>query len=288
MLIIPFLTAKRAIGALTLIAVDPERYWTDEIIRLAEKFAATAARTLENASLYSAAQRANRARDEVLGVVSHDLRNPLSAIAMCARALRSEGNGNQAQLLTTITESTDWMNRLIQDLLDVANIDRGQLSLERHAESPQAILDQAIHMFVMDADDQHIRLSARLESSVPNVNADAARVVQVLGNLVRNAIKFTPEGGEIELSAAPRGSSVVFSVRDTGRGIPVEAQARVFDRYWQSRGEARVRGTGLGLSISKGIVEAHGGRIWVESKEGAGSTFSFTLPIVDGAEPSPR
>jgi PAS domain S-box-containing protein len=230
--------------------------------------------------------RANRARDEVLGVVSHDLRNPLSAIAMCARALGSAQADRGQQLLTTITESTEWMNRLIQDLLDVANIDRGQLSLERRPESPRAMLDQAIHMFAMEAADQRIRLSSTLEpdASHIHVQADAARVVQVLGNLVRNAIKFTPDGGEVELSATRRGSNVVFSVRDTGRGISAEAQARVFDRYWHSRGDARTRGTGLGLSISKGIVEAHGGRIWVDSIEGQGSTFSFTLPVADTSE----
>jgi signal transduction histidine kinase len=135
----------------------------------------------------------------------------------------------------------------------------------------------------MEAADQRIRLSATLEPGVSEirVQADAARVIQVLGNLVRNAIKFTPAGGEVEVHAVRRGSSVVFSVRDTGRGIAPAAQARVFDRYWHSRGDATTRGTGLGLSISKGIVEAHGGRIWVESEEGKGSTFSFTLPLAE-------
>jgi signal transduction histidine kinase len=111
------------------------------------------------------------------------------------------------------------------------------------------------------------------------VNADPARVVQVLGNLLRNAIKFTPDGGSITVSATRQDNMVVLSVRDTGRGIAPEVQEKVFDRYWQARDGARTHGSGLGLSIAKGIVEAHGGRIWLESSPGQGSTFSFSLPV---------
>ena len=282
MLILPLAVGDEVSGALTLIAVDPARRINADLRTLGEKYAGGAALTLQNARLYAAAQRANQARDEVLGVVSHDLRNPISAIAMCARVLRhSEPVDPTARndLLLTISESTDWMNRLIQDLLDVANIERGQLSLERANESPGSMVEQAIHMFSVEAVDHGIALESHVEPDLPPVWADAARIVQVLGNLLRNAIKFTPNGGRITVRAVHRDGFIAVSVSDTGSGIPAESQRRVFDRYWHSSDGARRRGTGLGLSIAKGIIEAHGGRISVESAPQSGSTFTFSLPI---------
>jgi signal transduction histidine kinase len=170
------------------------------------------------------------------------------------------------------------MNRMIDDLLDVANIERGRLSLELDAREPAELVLRAIHMFDFESREHGIRLETALPTNLPLVRADAARIVQVLANLLRNAIKFTPEGGEIRVSVERKDSSVVFSVRDSGRGISTEDQRHIFDRYWQSAAGARTRGTGLGLSIAQGIVQAHGGRIWVESTLGSGSTFAFTIP----------
>jgi PAS domain S-box-containing protein len=278
--IVPLHSSGETRGALTLIRTELDAFDDDRRV-LAEKYAASAATALENARLYDTAQRANRARDEMLGIVSHDLRNPLSAIAMCARVLKESPPADQAargELLDTIRESTDWMNRLIADLLDVANIERERLSLEVSPHEPAQLALQAMHMFDVEAKQHGIDLTARLATNLPLVAADGARVVQVLGNLVRNAIKFTPRNGSVVIAAEPHESGVLFSVRDTGSGIPKDHQARVFDRYWQTSKGARVRGTGLGLSIAKGIVEAHGGRISVESEEGKGSMFAFTIP----------
>jgi PAS domain S-box-containing protein len=286
LVILPLVAGDEAFGALTLIAVDPAREFTADALTLADKFAATAATTLDNARLYGLAQRATRARDEVLGIVSHDLRNPISAIAMCARVLQENPPKDPAEheeLLGTIRESTEWVNRLIEDLLDVANIERGQLSLELQAQDPAQIAMQARHMFEVEATQQGITLDVEVPTNLPLVTADGARIVQVLGNLLRNAIKFTPSSGRIVVAVEPGDSSVVFSVRDTGAGIPVANQGRVFDRYWQSADGSRSRGTGLGLSIAKGIVEAHGGGIWVQSSPGQGSTFSFSVPDDTGA-----
>jgi PAS domain S-box-containing protein len=288
LLILPLMAGDEVYGALTLIAVDPARRFNADLRALAETFANTAALTLQNARLYAAAQRANEARDEVLGVVSHDLRNPISAIAMCARVLRHSEPADAAarsDLLLTISESTDWMNRLIQDLLDVANIERGQLSLERRKELPTGMIDQAIHMFSVEAADHGIALESEVDPALPPVWADAARIVQVLGNLLRNAIKFTPNSGRITVRAGHRDGFVSLSVTDTGSGIPTDAQRHIFDRYWHSSDGARRAGTGLGLSIAKGIVEAHGGRIWVESAPARGSTFTFTLPVTTVQKP---
>lgn len=282
LLIVPLTAGETTFGAITLVAVDQARRFSPDRRALAEKYASTAATALENARLYGVAQRATRARDEVLGIVSHDLRNPISAISMCARALEQtpiEDGAKRTGLLVTIRESTTWMNRLIQDLLDVANIERGTLSLEVREHDPAQLLLQARHMFEMEASSHGIALEVSVATNLPLVAADGARVVQVLGNLLRNAIKFTPNGGRIVLAAEHRDRSVVLGVSDTGQGIPLANQARVFDRYWQASAGARIGGSGLGLSIAKGIVEAHGGSIWLTSAPGRGSTFSFALPV---------
>lgn len=281
MYILPLTAGDHTLGALTLISVDPQRQFTPDRRALAHKYASLAASTLDNARLYRLAQRANRARDEVLSVVSHDLRNPISAIAMCARVLREtppSEDGKRDELLVTISESTQWVNRLIQDLLDVANIERGQLSLQIAPQDPTQLALQAMHMFDVEAAQHGITLDTQVDTNLPLVAGDPARVVQVLGNLLRNAIKFTPRGGHITLGVARRDNEVEFFVRDSGTGIPAANQRKIFERYWQSADGARESGSGLGLSIAKGIIEAHGGRIWVESVPGQGSRFAFTVP----------
>ncbi|HVX40094.1 MAG TPA: ATP-binding protein [Gemmatimonadaceae bacterium] len=279
--ILPLTAGDHTLGALTLISTDEKRQFTPDRRALAQKYASLAAASLDNARLYRLAQRANRARDEVLSVVSHDLRNPISAIAMCARVLRETPpaeNGKREELLVTISESTQWVNRLIQDLLDVANIERGQLSLQIAPQDPTQLALQAMHMFDVEAAQHGITLDTQVDTNLPLVSGDPARIVQVLGNLLRNAIKFTPRGGHITLGVAHRDTEVEFFVRDTGSGIPLSNQRKIFERYWQSADGARETGSGLGLSIAKGIIEAHGGRIWVESVPGVGSTFAFTVP----------
>ncbi len=227
------------------------------------------------------------ARDQVLAVVSHDLRNPLSAVTMCASALRNtlppDADGAQA-LLGTIGESTDLMQRIIQDLLDVASIDAGRLSIERRTQRIEPILDRAVEVFRPLADEHGVTLTYEADGShTPEVRIDAERVLQVLSNLVGNACKFTPRGGEVRLAVTGESGAVTISVSDTGTGIEPEHLARVFDRFWHTAEHRAVRSTGLGLAIPKGIVEAHGGRIWVESTLGVGSTFFFTVPAASVA-----
>jgi PAS domain S-box-containing protein len=280
MLIVPLTLGERTFGALTLLALNGRPSYGPDTSALAEKFASHASLALENARLYREARRATEGRDQVLSVVSHDLRNPISAIAMCASVLRDNWaeNTERENLLTTIVQSTEWMNRLIQDLLDVASIEAGRLSLERRREGATSIVGKALRMFEVEASGRHIELSSQAPADLPALNVDASRIVQVLGNLLRNALKFTPDGGRIAVRAEPRSGNVVFAVSDTGPGIPAADQPRVFDRYWHSRRTANKRGTGLGLSIAKGIIEAHGGRMWLESIPGKGSTFFFSIP----------
>ena len=281
MLILPLTVSDRTFGALTLIALDGRPIYSTETQTLAEKFASHASLALENARLYREAKRATEGRDQVLGVVSHDLRNPLSAIAMCASVLRdgaADGADDREHLVTTIIQSTEWMNRLIQDLLDVASIEAGKLSLERKREPASSLVTKALRMFEVEATGRHVQLVADAPPELPTLVVDASRIVQVLGNVLRNALKFTPDGGRITVRVGARAGNIVFSVTDSGPGIPLADQPRVFDRYWQARRTANKRGTGLGLSIAKGIVEAHGGRMWLESTPGRGSSFFFSIP----------
>ena len=227
-----------------------------------------------------AAELALRTRDDVLAVVSHDLRNPLSVIDMCAASLSDKlaPDAGALSLVRTIESSTAWMNRLIEDLLDVARMEAGRLALERQPQDLVRVISEATVMLEPLIAEKSITLREDLPEYLPRANVDARRIVQVLENLVSNAVKHTAAGGEIHLRAAAGDGEVRVTVRDTGAGIPTENLPHLFDRFWQAHG-ARRGGAGLGLAIAKGIVEAHGGRIWVESEVGRGSTFAFTIPL---------
>ena len=281
-MVVPLRVHERIVGALSLISTDPERRYTTADLPPATDYAFRAALAMENARLYRLAQRANRARDEVLGVVSHDLRNPLSAITMVASVLMSHPPVERDALrglYQAINESAELMSRMIQDLLDVSSIEGGRLSLERDAQPVQPIIDRAVQMFEGVAALHRIGLSHAVEPGLPAIDADGERVLQVLANLVSNAVKFTPDGGRIDVSVRRVGNAIEFAVIDTGPGIPAEDIGHIFDRYWQARRSARTSGSGLGLAIARGLVEAHGGRIQVESVVGKGSTFRFTIPV---------
>ena len=280
-LLISPLSSGETLGAITFIRTRSGGFDAQRT-HVTEQFASAAAVALEHARLHDTARHARHVRDEVLGVMSHDLRNPIGGIAMCARILETTPPADETkrrELLGAIRESADSVNHMIEDLLDVANIERGRLLLALNDEQPARLMARAMRSFDAEANEREIALEARLAVNVPSVRADAARIVQVLGNLIRNALKATPGGGRITIAADQHDRSVVFSVSDTGRGIAEEDQHRLFDRYWPPGDAVSARPSTLGLSIAQGIVEAHGGRIWVESAAGKGSTFSFTIPI---------
>ena len=231
----------------------------------------------------SDAEAAVATREELLAIVSHDLRNPLSVIVTStAVVLRTALAGSEGERVhksaQTILRSADRMGRLIADLLDLAQIRAGKLAVEQKLQDVDALIRDGVEMLRPRAAEKNLKLDG-ITSSGLLVACDRERVLQIFSNLVGNAIKFTPEGGSICIEARSTAHEARFSVRDTGQGIPEEELPRIFDRFWQAQNRSRA-GIGLGLSIVKGLVEAHGGRLWVESNFGAGSTFFFTLPLV--------
>lgn len=230
-----------------------------------------------------ALRRAVRARDEMLGVVSHDLRSPLQGIELAAKQIslraRKEGGPEWLQIsVERVLRSARTMRRLIEDLLDIVSIEEGWLSIQRGTVDPAALVHDALESLRAHAEDKKLRLEGGVEPGLSPISADHDRILQVLTNLIGNALKFTPAGGHVLVRAEAREGEVVFSVTDTGPGIPEEQRQHIFKRFWQADSADR-RGRGLGLAIAKGIVEAHGGRIWIDSELSRGSTFSFTVPL---------
>ena len=226
-------------------------------------------------------QRAVHARDELIAVVSHDLRTPLSIITMLSEVMMSHQPSAAAPSPTLLSEgparirnSATHMKALIEDLLDLAKIEANRFVLRPRSAESGVLIEESLRAASPLAAAKKIKLASQVESTTLEV--DPEQIFRVLSNLLGNAIKFTPEGGTITIRAERRGDELMVSVSDTGPGIPADQLPHLFERYWQAR-PARQLGAGLGLYIAKGIVEAHGGRIWAEST--AGARLIFTLPL---------
>jgi PAS domain S-box-containing protein len=289
-LCVPLCARGEVLGAISLIQVEGSRRRQGSAeVGLAQELARRAALAIDNARLYRTAQEATRARDEMLGVVAHDLRNPLHAILGMSSllGLKLQAGADLEALRATVSKvetTVRRMDRMVEDLLTVTRLDAVRLAVRPARESPATLVQEAIAAAQPLAPSH--QLLVRVEPGLPRVLADKDRVLQVFSNLLGNALKFTPPGGSVEVGTAPEGAHVGFWVRDTGLGIAPEKQPFLFERFWQGD-RYDTRGVGLGLSICKSLVEAHGGRIWVESMPGAGSTFRFTLPVasVEAGEP---
>lgn len=230
------------------------------------------------------------AREEVLAIVSHDLRNPLNAITLGTSLLQMSErlSDEEREQLETIDLSAKRMSRLIGDLLDITRLEVGKpLPVEPERVDVESLLRETHELFRAQAAASSISLEYQVGEGAHAVHADRHRVMQVLSNLIGNSMKFTPAGGLISFRADQRQKNfVIFAISDSGPGIPTEHLREIFNPYWQAEQTERM-GAGLGLPIARGIVESHGGRIWVESEQGRGTTFYFTLPI-DATEESPR
>lgn len=221
----------------------------------------------------------SRARKETVEVVAHDLKSPLATVIMSLDLAQQDAAGESAHLVAMSLRAARKMNEFILALLDHSKIEAGHLELETAARDPLPLLSEIAGNFRALAQDKRIVLETDVPADMGLVPFDEIRLRQVLCNLLGNALKFTPVGGAILLKAERTGDAVTVSVHDNGPGIEAAALSHVFDRYWQVRATAK-DGTGLGLAISKGIIEAHGGKIWAESKPGRGSVFSLSLPAM--------
>jgi PAS domain S-box-containing protein len=278
-MVVPLVARGRICGALTLTAARSSAPFDARDLELAMELARRAALALEKARLNERLTAAVRARDQVLSYVAHDLRSPLGGISLMAGLLlrHPSGEAERRRSLEAIVQAAGQMDRLIQDLLDAGRIEGGRLRLDAEPLAVEPVVREAMLVLERAAAEAGVRLSAELPADLPLVLADRGRLLQVLANLVENAIRFTPRGGRITLRAAAAETEVTFAVADTGPGIAPEDLPHLFDRFWQAQRTGR-GGAGLGLAIARGIVEEHGGRIWAESRAGAGSTFCFTLP----------
>ncbi len=283
-ILVPLIARDRLIAVLSMASCRPERRYGVEDLHLAEELARRASLALDNAHLYEVARTAIQARDRVLAVVAHDLRNPLGAILMAASLLRRrvDAAGPAQKQVDSIERAATRMNRLIGDLLDITRMEAGHLMIEPGRVSAGQTALEAFETQRALAAVASLELRRDLPSDLPDVWADHHRLLQVFENLIGNAVKFTSAGGRVVVGARARDGDVLFWVSDSGPGIAAEDVPHLFDRFWQAEKAGR-RGTGLGLPIVKGIVEAHGGRVWVESTRGVGSTFFFTVPTVAAA-----
>src|SRR5215210_114741 len=277
---VPLVNSGGPLGALTLVTSGSGRQFEIADLSLAADLARRAAIVVEHTRLFHEAQQATRARDDVLAVVAHDLRNPLNTVIMATSLMLDSTPVERPQerrQVEIVRRAADRMNRMIQDLLDVKRLESGRLGIDSRSESAASLVTDTVEMLLPLAHGSGITLDTKVADNLLSVMADAARIQQVLSNLVGNAVKFTPRDGHVTVSAEPIDGGVKFGVTDNGPGIPPDQLPHIFGRFWQAMPSDR-RGIGLGLAIAKGIVEAHGGMIWVESQVGAGSTFYFTLP----------
>jgi signal transduction histidine kinase len=285
---IPMRARGRLVGAIGCGVAGSGRRFDEHDLAVGEELARRCALAVDNAELCRAAQEGERVREEALAIVSHDLRGPLANILMASKTLeqlvRKLAPGGP---LSDVAQSSSRvvircatrMTRLVDDLQDFANIEAGQLSVVRAPHAPDSVVREAIEAFLPMAEDSGVHLTGAFAPGELAVECDRDRIIQVLSNLLSNAIYASPRGGTVTVSVAESEGQAVFSVVDAGPGIPPDELPNIFDRYRRGR-SALYKGAGLGLAIAKKLVELHGGRIWAESTLGRGSAFHFRLPAV--------
>ena len=290
----PLIASRGTVGVVGLRPADPKRFEDPTLQQLVETFAGQAALALERSLLAEQTQReqleieAERLRTALLSSLSHDLRTPLAAITGAASSLLEEQSGLSAatrrDLLQTILEEAERMTRLIANLLDMIRVESGALEVQKDWQPLEEVVGVALIRLDVRLRDHPVQV--RLPPDLPLVPLDAVLIEQVFVNLLENAVKYTPAGTPIEISAAAEGGVVLVEVADRGPGLPAGEEARVFDKFYRAPGTVAQSGIGLGLTICRGIITAHSGRIWAENRPGGGASFRFTLPL-SGVPPVP-
>ena len=227
----------------------------------------------------------DRMKDTFLSIITHELRTPMTAMIGLSENLEAGVYGalneTQTEALQKIIESGGRLQQLVNDLLDLSKMESGMMRLQREPLDPRALVEAVLYQLESLAEASAVRLINRVGYDLPEVNCDGQRVEQVLTNLISNALKFTPPAGTVTIAASAHEAFVIFTVTDTGCGIPKESQAHIFDKFIQlhPNRDDRTKGTGLGLTIVRHLVELHGGTVGVESERRQGSRFSFSLPV---------
>jgi signal transduction histidine kinase len=271
-------TQKLAAGDLATRVTIP---YQDELSNVAEAFNTMAARLEES---FNCQQELEQARRDLIAAVSHDLRTPLASVRAMVEALSDQVVTDEATVKRyhhTIQTQITNLSLLIDDFFEISKLDSGRLQLKLEEASLFDLISDTLESMQVQAEAKAIRLTGAIQSNVPCLLIESSKIQRVLYNLVQNAIRHTPADGTIEISAQTLGNEVQINVTDTGEGIDEADIPRIFEEFY--RGEkSRSRstgGAGLGLAIAKGFIEAHGGRIWVESQRGVGTNFSFALPV---------
>ena len=298
LLILPLRTRREMIGALVIAANDPDRAMTDDKLPLAEILAERAALAIENAKLYTEQVDArrkvedlSRLKDEFLSIASHELRTPVTSIkgyTQLAKMLIKEGDlGTSEEYLDIALDQIDRMSRLILELLDVSRIETGRLEMRRERIPWPHFVREVVQRHHTAVSERRFHVSVLQDGKF--IDGDRDRLEQVLGNLLENAVKYSPDGSDVTVTVEDRGDTFVTAVCDRGIGIPADELSQVFERFHRGRqvSSTNYGGLGLGLYITKQIIERHGGTIWVESREGQGTTFHFSLPVAEVPASSP-
>jgi len=291
-LAVPLLREERILGALTVWRKEAGNF-SDEIVNLLQTFATQSALAIQNARLFREIEvksreleAANRHKSEFLANVSHELRTPLNAIIGFSEVLGErmfgELNEKQAEYTEDILSSGRHLLSLINDILDLSKIEAGRMELELTKFDLPSAVENALILVRERATRHGIKLERAIDERLGDFTGDERKVKQILVNLLSNSVKFTPEGGKIHVNASLNNGSVIISIADTGIGIAKEDQEAIFEEFRQvgTNYAQKREGTGLGLTLTRKFVEMHGGKIWVESEPGKGSTFTFTLPVL--------
>jgi signal transduction histidine kinase len=287
---VPLQVRGQVIGVLEALNKTGDGIFTQDDIHTLSTLAAHATIAIENARLVTETQKAyedlselDQLKSEFVAIVSHELQTPLTVILGYASFLKKEATGTAGEQLDAVLSSALRLRSLINDMVNLRHIETGEAELELERLSLNKLTTAITTEFASLAEAKKQNVGIKLAPQSPMVDADRQKLRLVLANLLSNAIKFTPDGGRIRVEVETKGNEAWVSVRDTGIGIPPREQERIFDRFYQVEPSLtrHFEGMGLGMSIAKGMVELHGGRIWVESVVGMGSSFTFALPLAE-------